>query len=345
VTDVKGGGADPGRPASPRVTIADVAAHAGVSATTVSHVLSGKRQVGATSHERVLAAVRELGYRPNHVARNLRTRRSQAIAVIVPDITNPFYGVLTRGLADAVDRAGYGTYVCNTDALLEREQKFVEDALDRGVDGIVLAPVHFTDDDITELSRFGIPIVCLSDRTASVEVDRVLVDDEEGAWAATRHLLGRNPRHLAMITGPPGAGLARLQGYRRALQEAGRTFDPDLTRDGRWSRAGGDEAMRSLMARPARPDAVFCANDLMALGAMDAARQLGLAIPADVAVAGFDDVEVAELVTPTLTTVVNPSYETGFSAGELLLGRMRGDAGEERRTVVMPCRLVARESA
>jgi LacI family transcriptional regulator len=342
VTSVKG---SPGTgPPTPRVTIADVAARAGVSPTTVSHVLSGKRQVGAATHERVQQAVRELGYRPNHVARNLRTRRSHAIAVIVPDITNPFYGVLTRGLADAVDAAGYGTYVANTDASRQREQKFVEDALDRGVDGIVMAPLHYTDEDISALSRFGTPIVCLGDSATSVAVDRVLVDDEQGALAATAHLLARAPRRVAMITGPAGEGLARIRGYRRALEEAGRTFDPELTRDGGWTRRAGEAAMRALMALEPRPDAVFCANDLMALGAMDAARRLGLAIPADVALVGFDDVEVAELVTPTLTTVVNPSYDTGRRAGELLLRRMQGDDEGEPRTVVMPCRLVERES-
>ena len=315
-----------------------------VSPTTVSHVLSGKRQVGAATNERVREAVRELGYRPSQVARGLRTRRSHAIAVIVPDITNPFYGVMTRGLADTVDEGGYGTYVCNTDGLPQREQKFVEDALDRGVDGIVMAPVHVTDEQIGELARFGVPIVCLGDSVASVEVDRVLVDDEEGARAATLHLIARAPDQVAMITGPAGAGLARVRGYRRALEETGRAFDPRLTRDGGWNRQGGEQAMLALMELDPRPDAVFCANDLMALGAMDAARRVGLAIPDDVALVGFDDVEAAELVTPSLTTVVNPSYETGRSAGRLLLKRMHGDATEERRTIVMPCRLVERES-
>jgi LacI family transcriptional regulator len=327
-----------------RVTISEVARAAGVSPTTVSHVLSGKRLVGAATRDRVELAVRQLGYRPNVVARNLRTRRSHVIAVIVPDITNPFYGTVTRGLADAVDAAGFGTYVCNTDAKFEREQKFLEDVLDRGVDGVVLASVDVTQQHLAEPNRFGTPVVCLGDSVEFPEVDRVMPDDEGGSRAATEHLLGRGAGRIAMITGPPGAGVARIRGYRQALEGAGRAFDPGLVRAGDWTRQGGREAMRALMTRE-RPDAVFCANDLMAIGAMDVVHELGLRVPDDVALVGFDDVEAATLVSPTLTTVINPGYQAGRDAGRLLVERMSGSYGDGRRTVVLPCRLVRRQSA
>ena len=156
-----------------RVTILDVAERAGVSATTVSHVLSGKRLVAATTRERVEQAVRELGYRPNHVARNLRTRRSHMIAVVVPDITNPFYSVLTRGLADAVLGGDYGTYVCNTDGRLDRERTFVEDVMDRGVDGMVIASVSAAAGQAAAPIRYGTPVVCLGDSIDHPDIDRV----------------------------------------------------------------------------------------------------------------------------------------------------------------------------
>jgi len=329
----------------PRVTIADVAGHAGVSPTTVSHVLSGKRLVGAATRERVEHAVRALGYRPNMVARNLRTQRTQDIAVIVPDITNSFYAVLTRGLADAVDAAGYGTYVCNTDANFDRERKFLEDVLDRGVDGVVLASVDVSQEHLSEPARYGTPIVCLGDSLEFPAVDRVMPDDEDGSRTATAHLVSRGASRIAMVTGPPGAGLARIRGYRLALETAGRTFDPDLVREGGWTRHGGREAMRALMSAPQPPDAVFCANDLMAIGAMDVVHELGLRVPDDVALVGFDDVEAATLVTPTLTTVTNPAYDAGRYAGKLLVERMSGSYADGRRTVVLPCHLVKRESA
>jgi LacI family transcriptional regulator len=327
-----------------RVTIAEVARAAGVSPTTVSHVLSGKRLVGAATRDRVELAVRELGYRPNVVARNLRTRRSHVIAVIVPDITNPFYGTVTRGLADAVDGAGFASYVCNTDARFEREQKFLEDVLDRGVDGVVLASVDVTQQHLAEPNRYGTPVVCLGDSVELPEVDRVMPDDEGGSRAATELLLGRGARRIAMITGPTGAGVARIRGYRQALEAAGRELDPALMREGGWTRQGGRDAMRSLMAGE-RPDAVFCANDLMAIGAIEAVHEAGLSVPGDVAVAGFDDVDAATIVNPPLTTVVNPSYETGLAAGRLLLSRLTHEYDGPGRRVEVPCPLVVRESA
>jgi LacI family transcriptional regulator len=328
-----------------RVTIAQVAMAAGVSPTTVSHVLSGKRMVGAATRDRVQVAVRELGYRPNGVARNLRTRRSHVIAVIVPDITNPFYGMATRGLADAVEEAGFGTYVCNTDAKFEREQKFLEDVLDRGVDGVVLASVDVTQQHLAEPSRYGTPVVCLGDSVELPDVDRVVPDDEGGSRAATSLLVDRGSSCIAMIAGPPGAGVARIRGYRHALEQAGRSFDPALVREGGWTRQGGRDAMRALIGQGVRPDAVFCANDLMAIGAMDVVHELGLRVPEDVALVGFDDVDAATLVSPTLTTVTNPAYEAGRDAGRLLVERMSGDYEDGRRTVVLPCRLVRRQSA
>jgi LacI family transcriptional regulator, galactose operon repressor len=327
-----------------RVTIAQVANRAGVSPTTVSHVLSGKRIVGAQTRGAVQAAIRELGYRPNNVARNLRTRQSRMVAVVVPDITNPFYGVLTRGLADAVDAAGYGSYVCNTDGLPDREQRLLEDVLDRGADGIVLAS-----GDVASSAALSpgvqTPIVCVGDVLDHPSVDLVRADDEVGAHAATQHLLARGSTRIAMIEGPASSGVPRAEGYRAALREAGRTLDPGLIVSGDWTRRGGREAMRALLDRPQHPDAVFCANDLMAIGAIDAARERGLRVPDDVAIAGFDDVDAATIVSPTLTTVRNPSYDTGRTAGELLLSRIGGDYTEGGRTVVLPCPLVRRQSA
>jgi LacI family transcriptional regulator len=328
-----------------RVTIAQVADRAGVSTTTVSHVLSGKRQVSELNRERVRQAVQELGYRPNNVARNLRTRRSQMVAVIIPDIANPYYTALARGIADAVDGDGYGTYVCNTDGLLEREQKFIQDVLDRGVDGVAMASVHVATDLVAEAVGLGTPFVCLGGSIDHPDVDVVSADDEEGSRLATSYLIARGSRRVAMISGTVGSGADRDAGYQRALREASRPVHPEHMVPGDWTRPGGAKAMRELLSRDPRPDAVFCANDLMAIGAIDAARELGLSIPRDLALVGFDDVDAASLVTPALTTVSNPSYEAGRVAGEMLLNRIDGDTTYGRRTVRLPCRLIERESS
>jgi LacI family transcriptional regulator len=332
-------------PASRRVTISEVASRAGVSPTTVSHVLSGKRVVGATTRGTVLEAIRELGYRPNHVARNLRTRRSHMVAVVVPDITNPFYGVLTRGLADALDAAGYGTYVCNTDGSTDREVKFLEDALDRGADGIVLASGDTASQMTLEPNGDRTPMVTIGEHLDRPHVDTVMADDEAGSRAAGEYLVARGYRRIAMIQGPLHSAAARSRGFSSAMRSAGRKVPRELMVPGDWTRPGGYAAMQMLMALPKPPDAVFCANDLMAIGAIDVAHELGLQVPQDVAVMGFDDVDAATIVNPPLTTVRNSPYEAGSAAGDLLMSRMAGRYDGEGRTVVLSCPLTPRQSA
>jgi LacI family transcriptional regulator len=308
-------------------------------------VLSGKRVVNATTRDTVMDAIRELGYRPNHVARNLRTRQSHMIAVVVPDITNPFYAVLTRGLADAVDASGYGTYVCSTDGQHERERKFFQDVMDRGVDGIVFASGETASEITFGPADHATPIICIGDHLDHPLCDAVIPDDEAGSREAAAFLASRDYQRIAMIQGPHRYGSQRTAGFRAAMQAAKRKVPAELMVRGDWTRKGGYEAMRTLMALPNPPDAVFCANDLMAIGALDVAHENGLEVPGDVAILGFDDVDAATIVTPQLTTVRNPAYESGRTAGDLLMSRMSGRYTGAGRTVVLPCPLVVRGTA
>jgi LacI family transcriptional regulator len=328
-----------------RVTISHVAERAGVSPTTVSHVLSRKRVVGEATRTTVLEAIRELGYRPNHVARNLRTRQSHMLAVVVPDITNPFYAVLTRGLADAVDAAGYGTVVCNTDGQHDRERRLFEDVMDRGVDGIVFASGEIANEISFGPADQSTPIVCIGEQLDHPMCDAVIPDDGAGSREAAAFLAARGYSRIAMIQGPPRYGTQRTAGFRAAMQADKRRVPAKHLVRGDWTRKGGYEAMKTLMALPQRPDAVFCANDLMAIGALDVAHELGLRVPDDVAVVGFDDVDAATIVTPQLTTVRNPAYEVGSAAGDLVLSRITGRYTGAGRTVVLPCSLVERGTA
>ncbi len=327
-----------------RATIADVARLSGVSTTTVSHVLTGKRPVAAATRDRVQAAVRELGYRPNHVARNLRVGSSQMVAVVVPDITNPFYAQLTRGLADALG-SSYGSYVCSTDGSAARERFFIEDAVARGADGIVMSSVDPAAELASARAGLGTPMVCVGGGLEAEDVDGVISADRDGSYAAVQHLISRGAERIAMIAGPRSTAASRLEGYHRALSE----HQPGGTRpvvvSGDFTRTSGRIAMTKLMRSRRPPDAVFCANDLMAIGALDAARELGIRVPQDVRLVGFDDVEAASLVSPALTTVANPAYESGWSAGGLLTDRLTGRHTGVRRSVVLPCRLVVRESS
>jgi LacI family transcriptional regulator len=326
-----------------RVTIARVAGRAGVSKTTVSHVLSGNRPVAKVTQERVERAIRELGYRPDRLARSLRTKQSHTVALIIPDITNPYYPVLARGLEDGLASAGYRTFVCNTDALRDRELEFLGDLTARRVDGIALSCFRLGAEDLQSAFAVGTPVVSIGARIDHPFADTVTSDDERGAFDATMRLIRRGRRRVALIRGAEGTGQPRTEGYLRALREADLAPDRGLIRPGDWIRQGGAGAMEALISLHRPPDAVFCENDLMAIGAMNVARARGLRIPDDVALVGFDDIDAAALVTPSLTTVLNPAYETGQVVARLLLDRMTGYEGEGR-TEILSCRLIERDS-
>jgi LacI family transcriptional regulator, galactose operon repressor len=328
-----------------RVTIAEVAQAASVSKTTVSHVLSGKRPVAGSTRMRVEAAIQELGYRPNGLARSLRTRRTHMVALMIPDITNPYYPLLARGLENGLDGA-YRTFICNTDGDPPREREFLEEVSDRGADGILLDTFLLDPDMIQAIVPPSTPVVRIG--TTVIDdpgFDTVHADDQGGAFAATRHLLDEGHTRVAMIQGPPGAGGTRNRGYVLALEAAGAPLHPDLMVSGGWTRSGGADAARRLLETPDPPTGMFCANDLMALGAMDAARKRGMKVPQDLALVGYDDIEAAAMVSPPLTTVSNPAYETGLLAGILLKERMTGSYRGPIRTVTLPCRLVVRATA
>lgn len=329
------------------VTIVEVARHAGVSITTVSHALSGNRRVAEATRARIDDSIRELGYRPNAFARGLRTERSHMVALLIPDITNPYYPTLARGMQDALHSGGYQTLVGSTDGHRDQERHFLNDSLQRRVDGIAFASFETTARMVAPVLQADIPLVSIGTTIRHRNVDCVWTDDVAGAVDATAYLIERGYTPIGMIGGPAGTSPSdhRLEGYRAALRHTGIRFDPRLVAIGDFTRAGGATAMGRLLKRRVMPRAIFCANDLMAIGAMDAIRQAGLLVPDDVALVGYDDIEAAGLITPDLTTVVNPAYEMGRACGRLLLERMTGRRAGGRVEVVVPHRLVPRASA
>jgi len=329
------------------VTIVDVARHAGVSITTVSHALSGNRRVADSTRARIDHSIRELGYRPNAFARGLRTERSHMVALIIPDITNPYYPTLARGMQDALHSGGYQTLVGSTDGHRDQERSFLQDSLQRRVDGIAFASFETTARMLAPVLQADIPVVSIGTTIRHRNVDCVRTDDVAGSRDATAYLIEKGYAPIGMIGGPPGTSPSdhRLDGHRDALREAGIAFNPRLMAIGDFTRAGGASAMGKLLGRRPVPRAVFCANDLMAIGAMDAIRDAGIRVPEDVALVGYDDIEAASLVTPDLTTVVNPAYDMGRECGRLLVERMTGRRNGQRAEVVVPHRLVPRTSA
>jgi len=329
-----------------RPRIGQVAQLAGVSATTVSHALNGRRPVSAETRRRIMEAIAELGYRPNVMARGLRAGRSLTIGLVIPDITNPFYPVLARGVQDVLGPAGYDEIITNTNGVRDLERAALDKMISRQVDGVAFAVFHTHADDLQPVIDAQIPVVRLGGRAAQTGVDLVHSDDEGGAREAVRHLIHNGFRRIAFICGPAAEGPAaeRVAGYRAALAEAGIGPQQNMVVHTDFSRAGGAHGVEKLIRQRKRPDAVLCANDMMAIGALDAARERGLRVPDDLAVMGFDDIEAATLVTPQLTTIANPAREIGMACARLLLDRINGVAGPPKE-IVIPTRLVRRQSA
>jgi len=329
-----------------RVGITDVAAKAGVSVTTVSHVLSSRRPVSQATRNRVMKVIEELDYRPNELARSMRAQRTFTIALIVPDITNPFYTSVARGLQDKVRPVSYHCIVASTDGDREVERDILHQLLTR-VDGVALSGSDKSPEDLRPVVDARLPLVLLGADTPGPGFDVVTNADNDSGALAANYLLERGHRRIAFITAPVdfGAPARRVEGYRSALAEAGLTADPGRVVSTPVTREGGARAMAALMDLPERPEAVICVNDVVAIGAIDAAAERGLNVPGDVAIMGFDDIEAAALVTPKLTTMATASREHGQAAGELILERITETEPGEPRRVVFPARLVRRDSA
>lgn len=326
-------------------TIQDVANAAGVSKTTVSHVLSGNRPVSAKTKRRVEKVMAELAFQPNYFAQALTSKRSNSIALIVQDLTNPFYPALARGLQAAVASLGQTVMLFDAGAGSDLSTAFVDASIQRRVDGMVLAASGLSS-QISRLKRAGIPVVAVGSGLAGQPLDWVSADDAQMAADAASFLHSSGRRRLATIAGPASSapGKARLSGFLACVNNLAPTFEPqvvvaDFTKD------GGYAAMGALLESGNRPDAVFCANDLMAIGAMQAAHSAGLSIPGDVAFIGVDDIDAAALVRPALTTVHIPVQEIGRAAGELLLHRISVGSASAHRHVQVDHHIVIRESA
>lgn len=331
-------------------TIQDVAQRAKVSAATVSRVLNGNGSVDPALARRVRAAVRALGYQPNGVARNLRRRESTLWAVIVPDVGNPFFTAMVRGVEDAAQGSGYSVVLCNSDEELEKEAGYIAAAAAERMAGVIISPASTRDTDVSQLLDLGIPVVAadrrLPDASAdTVLVDTVLVDNERAAEEATEHLIDMGYRRIACITGPSQATTAseRLAGYRQALERRGLHPQQSLARHADFRERGGYAAMASLLA-DAAPDAVFVANNLMTIGALECLVHHGIEVPREVGVVGFDEIPWADLVRPSLSTVAQPTYEMGKTAGRLLTSR-HATPGKHGETVVLRTTLNVRASS
>jgi LacI family transcriptional regulator len=320
-------------------TISDVARHAGVSTATVSRALNGKSTVDPVLVARVRAAAAELGYHPNGLARNLRRQETAVLALIISDVENPFFTRIARGFEDAAQLAGYSVVLCNSDESPEKEQRYIDVALQERVAGVVLSPTDASS-SIERLRQRGTPVVAV-DRPLT-ECDQVLVDSRLAAREATEHLIGAGYTRIACVTGPAGVPTAddRLAGYRDALDAAGR--DLRLERRAEYRAAGGRQAAEDLLDES--PDALLVANSAMAIGVLEALGKANLRLGREVGVVAFDDVPWATLIDPPLTVVAQPAYAIGTEAARLLLARI-GEPALPPAATVLGARLIERGSS
>lgn len=329
-------------------TIQDVADLAQVSISTVSRVVNDTGYpVRPETRQRVLDAIGALDFRPNPIARSLVGKPTQTIGLIVPDISNPYYPLLSRGVEDVASEQGYTVFFCNTDRSAAKARHYVEVLREKQTDGIIFAGGGLEESGEPPLSEEDLGKVVLIGRH-HWPFPSVQVDNARAARDATCHLIELGHNRIAFISGPSGLTSARdrLAGYRQAMEDPGfRVKQPleSLIREGDFKAESGYQAALSLLRAREVPTAIFAANDRMAIAAMAAAYDLDLKVPEDVAVVGFDDTPAARDVRPALTTVSLPTYEIGASAARLLLRLLAGEATEE--IVWLPTRLVVRQSS
>lgn len=334
-----------------KVTQADVARRANVSQTTVSHVLNNSTviTVPAETRQRVIDAIDALGYVPDQFARSLRTRMTMTIAAVIPDIANPFYPALVRGIQDRVEQGGYDLITYNTDGALEKEHKAVRALHNGRVDGAIVVLFHASVRDLRPLLERPMPMVRLEARAkpaGALPLDNVFVDDTAAARHAVNHLIESGHSRIGMIAGHIGPRSGRVRGYQLALADHAIALDPNLMRTGnQFVETSGYAGMRELLSLPQRPTAVFCANDLIAMGALLALHEAQVRVPQDMAVLGFDDIPAAKLMNPPLTTVAQFQESLGQRAAELLLERLSGRFAGPGRNIEMPYSLIVRGSA
>jgi LacI family transcriptional regulator len=329
------------------VTIRDVARVSGVSPMTVSRVINESERVSPETRQRVEHAIAELGYVPNRHARGLSRRRTGTIAVIVPDVANPFFTLIVRAAEEVARRADYRVLLCDTRADVTVERDVISEMIAHRVEGIVIAPVSDRSSaHLLQLARFGVPFVLIDRTVSGVEADVVLGDSSGGAQQLVEHLIGLGHRRIGMIVETDDVSTARdrRHGYEAALEAAGITVDPQLVTEATVDPEGGVEGMRRLLALDEPPTAVFTVNNLVALGAIEAVRSAGLEVPDDVALVCFDDIEYASRLYPFLTAMVQPAETFGTLGTQLLLERIEGRGPERTHVVVLPGKFIVRKS-
>jgi LacI family repressor for deo operon, udp, cdd, tsx, nupC, and nupG len=328
------------------IRIADVARLAGVSTATVSRVLANPDKVRTRTHDVVMEAVRRSGYTPNSVARNLRTRRTMTVLVVVPNLANPVFAQILRGIDDELTGSGYGLVIGSLDNCVEREARYVDLALSRQVDGILLMTGRIPAGGKRHMGEAGLPMVAMCAAIPNAGIPNVVVQDREASRAAVRHLFELGHRRLGYVGGLPGNIIEteRFAGFREGIVEVG-LGERDIVRwEGRFVFSTGVAAAEAFLNLRDRPTGIFAACDEGAIGFLKTVRAAGLRVPDDVSIIGFDGIEMADYVEPTLTTFKQPLHDLGCAGAGVLLRLIRSETRSEDWNIRLPLTLLDRDT-
>ncbi|MFD0713693.1 catabolite control protein A [Paenibacillus sp. GCM10027626] len=328
------------------VTIYDVAREAGVSMATVSRVVNNNPNVKPQTRKKVFEAIERLGYRPNAVARGLASKKTTTVGVVIPDISNTIFSEVARGIEDIANMYHYNIILCNADKKKDKEIRVINTLLEKQVDGLLFMGGAVTDEHMQAFRTANVPIVLCATTEEKGEIPSVDIDHEAAAFDAVNELIKQGHKQIAMISGTlqdPANGYARFQGYKRALETAGLTYDENLVRMGNYRYESGVEAMKYFLGLSSRPTAVFSANDEMAIGAIHCIQDAGISVPKDISVISVDNSRMASMVRPQLSSVAQPMYDIGAVSMRLLTKLMKKEAVEQAK-VVLPHEIVLRQS-
>lgn len=330
------------------ISINDVAKCAGVSKSTVSRILNDKGKFSKDTRDKVLQIVKKLNYRASMVARSLRNRRTKAVGLLLPDIVNPFFPEIMKGVEDVASENGYVVILCSSNEDSEKEFMYFHMFENRWIDGVIYSGVTGTREEaqsIRLISEQEIPVVLMDREIEDYFASVVMIDNEKAAYDAATYCLELGHKRIGFIAAPLKVRIfeKRIEGYQKALQKYGIEFDESLVVEGDLTIKSGSKAAKQLVARRDPPTAIFASNDLMAIGAMKEIQGHGLKVPENISIIGFDDIRTASLVTPALTTIAQPKNEMGVEAMNLLI-RMIEKKGASKSRVVLDTRLVVRKS-
>lgn len=326
-------------------TMKQVAEKAGVSTSTVSHVINNTRVVSDDVRERVLAVIQELRYIPSAVARSLKNDKTHTIGMMIPNNSNPYFAELIQGIEDSAFRLGYNIILCNAYDDAKKQAAYLRVLMEKRIDGLILV-ASGDDEELAEILRgMPMPKVVVDREVSGVDADFIEADHDRGGYLATKYLIGLGHREIACVSGPMHLvpSRDRVAGYQRALREAGIAPNSHFLVHSDFTSEGGYTAFKHLLGLAHRPTAVFAGNDLMAFGGMCAANEAGVRVPEDLSVIGYDDIALASFSTPRLTTMAQPKYEMGETIARILVERIQGGHQPVRREMFKPV-LVERQS-